>query len=277
MNNDTMMRKKLPIGIENFKEIRQPEYYYVDKTNLIKELVYDRGKVNLFTRPRRFGKTLNMSMIRYFFEIGCDKNLFEGLNIAKEKELCNCHMGKYPVVSVSLKDVDGLTFESACDGLRDIIAKEALRFAFLADSEKLSVTERNMYQALLRMENGLFAMEDYTLKASLHTLTMLLEKHYECKTILLVDEYDVPLDKAFQAGFYDEMVSLIKNMLSKALKSNDSLEFAVLTGCLRISKESIFTGLNNMKVFSITDVQFDEYFGFTDEEVKEMLAYYLIL
>lgn len=274
MNEPMMFRKKLPIGIENFKEIRQPEYYYVDKTNLIKELLTNAGKVNLFTRPRRFGKTLNMSMLQHFFEVGSDKTLFDGLNIAKEKEICDAYMGKFPVVSVSLKDVSGLTFESACNKLKRIIGTEAIRFSFLADSPNLEPTEKAMYKELLKFENGVFAMTEDALCGSLCTLTKLLEKHYGSAVVLLVDEYDVPLDKAFHAGFYNEMVTLIRDLLSIALKSNPSLQFAVLTGCLRISKESIFTGLNNLKVFSITDVQFDEYFGFTDKEVKEMLEYY---
>ncbi len=276
-NDDWMTKQKLPIGIEDFKEIRTDGYYYVDKTNLIKELLIKRGKVNLFTRPRRFGKSLNMSMLKHFFEIGCDKTIFEGLNITGERELCESYMGKYPVVSVSLKDVDGLNFASAFDSLRRIIVVEAMRFSFLEESSKLDVAEKEEYKALLKREHGELAMSADTLKASLQTLTKLLEKHYGCQVILLIDEYDVPLDKSFHAGYYNEMIDLIRNMLSKVLKSNTSLKFSVLTGCLRISKESIFTGLNNLKVFSIMDVQFDEYFGFTDDEVKEMLEYYDLL
>lgn len=267
-------KKKLPIGIENFYEIITENFYYVDKTNLIKELLINWGKVNLFTRPRRFGKSLNMSMFRSFFEIGTDETLFYGLKIAQEKELCEEYLGKFPVVSVSLKDVDGLTFQTARGKLRDIIGKEALRFSFLLESDKLEDVHKEIYCALIKMKDGMFLMSDTVLETSLHTLTLLLEKHYGCPVILLIDEYDVPLDKAFHAGFYEEMVSLLRNLLSIALKSNQALKFAVLTGCLRISKESIFTGLNNLKVYSVTDVQFDEYFGFTDEEVKEMLDYY---
>ena len=267
-------KKKLPIGIEDFREIITQDFYYVDKTNLIKELLGKWGKVNLFTRPRRFGKSLNMSMLRSFFEIGTDEKLFVGLKIAQEKELCEEYLGQFPVVSVSLKDVDGLTFRAASEKLRDIIGKEAVRFSFLLESDRLEDVQKDMYRALIQMKDGMFQMSDTVLETSLHTLTLLLEKHYGCPVILLIDEYDVPLDKAFHAGFYDEMVSLIRNLLSTALKSNQALKFAVLTGCLRISKESIFTGLNNLQVYSIMDKQFEEHFGFTDDEVKKMLDYY---
>lgn len=232
------------------------------------------GEVNLFTRPRRFGKSLNMSMLQAFFEIGGDKTLFEGLQIMQEKELCREYMGQFPVVAVSLKSVDGLTFETACSAMRSVIGLEAMRFSYLLDSACLTVDEKEMYRALVEVKNGRFTMPDSALLTSLQTLSLLLAKHYGRKVILLIDEYDVPLDKAFQAGYYTQMVSLIRNMFGNALKTNISLQFAVLTGCLRVSKESIFTGLNNLNTLSVTDVYFDEYFGFTDSEVKEILAYY---
>jgi len=241
-----MQKMRLPIGVDSFYKLRKNDYYYVDKTKLVKELLKDGGEVNLFTRPRRFGKSLNMSMLRHFFEIGTDTTLFDGLYIEKEKELCEAYMGKYPVVSVSLKDVDGLTFESACNALKYIIGKEALRFSFLAKSDKLEDTEKEMYKELIRFENGVFAMTHDTLCASLCTMSNLLEKYYGRPVIVLIDEYDVPLDKAFQAGFYNEMLAVMRNMLSRVLKTNDSLQFAVLTGCLRISKESIFPNGNSL-------------------------------
>jgi hypothetical protein len=269
-----MALKKLPIGIENFSNFFTDNFYYVDKTGLIKELLEHWGLVNLFTRPRRFGKSLNMNMLQTFFEIGCQKELFDGLKIAQEKELCESYMGQFPVISISLKDVEGLTFEAASDSMRMVIGREATRFLFLKDSDRLTDVQKNMYQAMINVENGVFTMPEAVLKTSLRTLSELLEEHYNRKVIILIDEYDVPLDKAFQAGYYDEMVSLIRNMFSSALKTNPNLQFAVLTGCLRVSKESIFTGLNNLSVMSITDVRYDEYFGFTENEVKELLEYY---
>ena len=271
------MRKKLPIGIENFEEFFSEDFYYVDKTLFIKELLQNWGKVNLFTRPRRFGKTLNMSMLKCFFEIGRDPALFDGLKIAQEKSLCEKYMGRFPVISISLKSVDGLNFESASVALRTIIGNEAGRFRFLRDSDKLTNDEKEAYAQLTEVgssQGGVYTMTGKMAEASLQTLSLLLEKHYEQKVILLIDEYDVPLDKAFQAGYYDEMVRLIRNLLGNALKTNDSLYFAVLTGCLRISKESIFTGLNNLKVHTISDVRYDEYFGFTNAEVDELLEFY---
>ena len=271
------MRKKLPIGIENFEEFFSEDFYYVDKTLFIKELLQNWGKVNLFTRPRRFGKTLNMSMLKCFFEIGRDPALFDGLKIAQEKSLCEKYMGRFPVISISLKSVDGLNFESASVALRTIIGNEAGRFRFLRDSDKLTNDEKEAYAQLTEVgssQGGVYTMTGKMAEASLQTLSLLLEKHYGQKVILLIDEYDVPLDKAFQAGYYDEMVRLIRNLLGNALKTNDSLYFAVLTGCLRISKESIFTGLNNLKVHTISDVRYDEYFGFTNAEVDELLEFY---
>ena len=267
---------KLPVGIENFQEIRQLGFYYVDKTKMIEHLLSQWGKVNLFTRPRRFGKTLNMSMLRYFFEIGTDPTLFDGLFISQNKELCETYLGKFPVVVLSLKNVDGLTFEEARYRLTELIAKEAERFGFLADSERLSENEKKMYQALTALADGRYTMDELLLVSAIQTISQLLYRHYGQKIILLMDEYDVPLDKAFQHGYYREMVSLIRGMFGQALKTNDFLYFAVLTGCLRVSKESIFTGLNNFKVLASTDARFDEYFGFTDEEVKILLeAYHL--
>ena len=271
------MRKKLPIGIDGFEKIRMNDFYYADKTLFIKELLQNWGEVNLFTRPRRFGKTLNMSMLKSFFEIGSDTSCFDGLKIMQEKALCKEYMGKFPVISISLKSVDGLKYESALAALRTVIGNEAGRFRFLRESSKLDIDDKNTYDQLIRMEtkgNSKYAMSDAALIDSLRTLSQLLEKHYGRKTILLIDEYDVPLDKAFQAGYYDEMVSLIRNLLGNALKTNDSLYFAVLTGCLRISRESIFTGLNNLKVHTISDVRYDEYFGFTDSDVDELLEFY---
>ena len=267
---------KLPVGIENFQEVRQLGFYYVDKTKMIEHLLSQWGKVNLFTRPRRFGKTLNMSMLRYFFEIGTDPTLFDGLFISQNKELCETYLGKFPVVFLSLKNVDGLTFEEARYRLTELIAKEAERFGFLADSDRLTENEKKMYQALTALSDGRYTMDELLLVSAIQTISQLLYRHYGQKIILLMDEYDVPLDKAFQHGYYREMVSLIRGMFGQALKTNDFLYFAVLTGCLRVSKESIFTGLNNLKVLASTDARFDEYFGFTDEEVKILLeAYHL--
>ena len=268
--------KKLPIGVDDFEKLIREDFYYVDKTGMIADLLRNWGEVNLFTRPRRFGKSLNMNMLKSFFEIGCDKNLFQGLSISKEKELCENYMGQFPVIFISLKGVEGLSFDAACKGLANIIGMEALRFSFLKDSPKLTEDEKALYSGYTHVKEGNFttASNIDSLAASLKRLSALLEKHYEKKVILLIDEYDVPLDKAFQYGYYEEMVSLMRNLLGNVLKTNSSLYFAVLTGCLRISKESIFTGLNNLKVMSITNAQFDEYFGFIDSEVKEMLEYY---
>lgn len=269
------MKVKLPVGIENFEEIRTAGFYYVDKTGLIRDLLENYGKVNLFTRPRRFGKTLNMSMLKYFFEYGHDRGLFNGLDISGEKELCDRYMGNFPVISISLKGVGGKNIGTARRWLCSIIGNEALRFSFLAESVNLSETERQQYKKLIALSgDGNFAIPDGGLEESLFRLSWLVQKHYGKKVIMLIDEYDVPLDKAYQAGYYDEMVDLIRSMFSQALKTNDSLQFAVLTGCLQIAKESIFTGLNNFNVMSVRDVHFNEYFGFTDQEVREMLAYY---
>lgn len=269
------VKVKLPMGIENFKEMRTMGFYYVDKTGLIRDLLDNFAKVNLFTRPRRFGKTLNMSMLKYFFETGSDGTIFDGLAISEEKELCREYQGKFPVISVSLKSVEGEDFEEAKGRLRAVIGTEALRFQFLTQSEHLSEKERQQYQALIHInENGLFAMEDEVLKDSLWMLSRFLRIHYGKNVIILIDEYDVPLDKAYQSGYYDSMVKLIRALFGQALKTNDSLHFAVLTGCLRVSKESIFTGLNNFKVYTVKDVCYNEFFGFTDMEIRTMLEYY---
>ena len=265
---------KLPVGIENFEEIRKNRFYYIDKTRFIEQLVTAGGKVTLFTRPRRFGKTLNMSMLRCFFEIGADASLFEGLYIAENRVLCKEHMGKYPVIFLSLKSVEGRTFEDAGYRMMELIGMEAERFGFLAESEYLSENERNRYKAMVSLHNGANAMDEKILISSLRILSQLLYKHFGQKAVILIDEYDVPLDKAFQNGYYHEMVSLIRGLFGMALKTNDSLAFSVLTGCLRITKESIFTGLNNFKVLSILDVRFDEQFGFTDHEVRKILKDY---
>lgn len=258
---------KLPVGIENFEEIRKSGFYYVDKTKLIEQLLQNWGKVNLFTRPRRFGKTLNMSMLRAFFETGADPSLFEGLYISKNKEMCAEYMGKYPVIFLSFKGVDGLTFEEAQTRVTTIIRTEARRHYELKNSDRLVDEEIAQFAQLL-------AGKPDDLTDSIRLLSELLYRHFDQKVIIIIDEYDVPLDKAFQNGYYREMVALIRGLFGQALKTNDFLRFAVLTGCLRISKESIFTGLNNFKVVSITDSRFDEQFGFTDEEVQRLLADY---
>lgn len=268
---------KLPVGIESFDEIRSDGYYYVDKTKLIEQLIDSRGKVNLFTRPRRFGKTLNMSMLKSFFEIGAASELFDGLYISHNKKMCDDNMGKYPVIFLSLKNVEGLDFQAAKYQMIEIIAKEAKRFVYLKNSDRLDIDDKSAYASLIRLEDGRYEMRDEALYASLQTLSELLYKHHCRKTVILIDEYDVPLDKAFQNGYYKEMVSLIRAIFGKALKTNEALDFAVLIGCLRVSKESIFTGLNNFKVLSIADTRFDEQFGFTDEEVQTLLESYGLL
>ena len=265
---------KLPVGIDDFRKLRESHFYYVDKTRLIEQLLLNWSEVTLFTRPRRFGKTLNMSMLKNFFDIGTDKALFDGLYISGNKELCDEYMGKYPVIFLSLKGVEGLTYEEAFEAFVRIMGKEVNRVSFLADSDKLTQIEREQYKGLTIMKNGRLAFDKEKLISSLQLLSQLLYKHYGKKTVILIDEYDVPLDKAFQNGYYNEMVSLIRGLFGQALKTNEFLQFAVLTGCLRISKESIFTGLNNFKVMSITDSRFDEQFGFTDEEVRKLLSDY---
>ena len=259
----------LPTGIEDFKEIRTDGYYYVDKTALIEQVLDKRSKVTLFTRPRRFGKTLNMSMLRYFFETGTDSKLFNGLYISQNAELCEKYMGKYPVIAISLKGVDADSYTKAKAQIIKIINREARRHRLLLKSEKLDSFDKELLTQLLSRN-----MEEDTITSSLQELTELLEAHFSKKVVVLIDEYDVPLAKAYENGYYNEMVLLIRNLFGNVLKTNDSLAFAVLTGCLRIAKESIFTGLNNFKVYSITNTEFDETFGFTNEEVRKMLVYY---
>lgn len=267
--------KKLPVGIEDFEKIRTQGFYYVDKTGFIEEFLDHWGEVNLFTRPRRFGKSLDMNMLKAFFEIGCKKHLFDGLKITQNTELCEKHMGQYPVISISLKSVGNSSFEAARNSLKYVIGTEARRFPFLAESNQLTEVEKKSYIALTTANDyGTFSMSNSALENSLLELSRLLAKHYNRKVILLVDEYDVPLDKAFQSGYYEDMVLLLRNLFSNALKTNPNLQFAVLTGCLRVSKESIFTGLNNLNVMSITDEYFSDAFGFTEQEVQQLLEYY---
>lgn len=265
---------KLPVGIENFEEIRKLGFYYIDKTRLIEQLLQGWGKVTLFTRPRRFGKTLNMSMLKSFFEIGTDKTLFDGLYISGNKALCDDYMGKHPVIFLSFKGVEGLTYDEAFDAFVRVIGKEISRVSFLADSDKLTMLEREQYKGLTIVEDGSFVFNKDKLISSLQLLSQMLYKHYGQKVVILIDEYDVPLDKAFQNGYYKEMVSLIRGLFGQALKTNEFLQFAVLTGCLRVSKESIFTGLNNFEINSIVDIDHDEQFGFTDDEVMKLLSDY---
>ncbi len=261
-----MERKRLPIGTENFEKLRHENLYYVDKTGLIRELLSNFSDVTLFTRPRRFGKTLNMSMLRYFFEVGTDKSLFDGLDISKETALCEQHMGQYPVISISLKGVEGWDFADARRRLWSMISTEAIRFYDVLSADQLNKFDQQKYDAI--------CAEEGNLEESLKLLSRLLYNHYGKKVVILIDEYDVPLDKAYQRGYYDQMILLIRQMLNAALKTNDALQLAVLTGCLRISKESIFTGLNNLRVNTIVDEKYDEWFGFTDTEVQDILCYY---
>lgn len=272
-----MEKLMLPIGYESLEEIRTEGFYYVDKTAMIRDLLSRRGKVNLFTRPRRFGKTLNISMLGSFFDINGDKAIFDGLDISKETALCEKYMGKFPVISVSLKSASAADFTTARALMCDTIGEEAMRFYDLLDSDKLSDEEKTVYRQLITVDTagqGIYNMTDAVLMGSLRTLSMLLEKHYGRKSVLLIDEYDVPLAKANEQGYYDQMITLVRGMFERGLKTNTSLQFAVLTGCLRVSKESIFTGLNNLKIFSIADEHCGSYFGFTDDEVKKMLEYY---
>ena len=264
-------KKRLPVGVENFEQIINDNYYYVDKTKLISELFHNGGMVNLITRPRRFGKTLNMSMLEHFFSLEGDHSIFDGLGITKDTKLCEEYMGRYPVIFVSLKGINAAAYDKAFNFAVQIMQRTAEEFQFLSDSECLSEHDKSVYRELLESN-----MSETVFCGGLKILSKLLEKHYRSKVILLIDEYDVPLAKAFENGYYDQMIFLIRNLLEQALKTNNSLKFAVMTGCMRISKESIFTGLNNLKVLSITDERYDEYFGFTDAEVKEMLKYYEI-
>ncbi|MCD7863757.1 MAG: ATP-binding protein [Lachnospiraceae bacterium] len=264
----------MPIGIDDFREIVTQDFYYVDKTEMIKDLLDNWGKVNLFTRPRRFGKSLNMSMLKCFFEIGTDRKLFDGLAVSRETKLCEEYLGQYPVISISLKTAHANSYERAMSELGTIIGKEALRFHFLLESPRLNEEEKELYRQLIRFDGinqGIFSFPEAVVTSSLNTLSMLLRKHYDQKVIILIDEYDVPLAKANEHGYYRQMVDIIRSMLDAALKGNENLHFAVLTGCLRVAKESIFTGLNNLKMYTPLDARCDEYFGFTDQEVRKML------
>ena len=263
-----MKKKKLPIGIEFFEDFKRDDFYYVDKTGFIRDLIDTRGSVNLFTRPRRFGKSLNMDMLKTFFEIGTDPSAFDGLEISREAAICERYLGKYPVISISLKDVEGLNYQTAYDMLGIIVSREARRFHFLLKSDNLMQYEKDRLLCLMK---GDFEKEAY-IHNSLRFLTELLYEHYGVPVIVLIDEYDVPLDKAYQNGYYPQMVTLIRSLFSQVLKTNKNLYFSVITGCLRIAKESIFTGLNNFKIRSISDIRFAEYFGFTTDEVKELLC-----
>ncbi len=267
----------LPVGVDSFEKIRKENFYYVDKTGLISDILHNWAEVNLFTRPRRFGKSLNMSMLKCFFEIGADRSLFDGLAVLEEQELCEKYMGQFPVISISLKGVAGLKYEDACRSFKSFVGEEASRFRLLVDGNQLSEEDKETYRRLIEPERngeGIYAMSDELLQQSLRLLSGLLAKYYGRKVILLIDEYDVPLDKAFQHGYYDQMVMLIRNLFGNALKTNPDLQFAILTGCLRISKESIFTGMNNFQVYSISETEFDEWFGFTRSEVQQMLEHY---
>ncbi|MDE7479475.1 MAG: AAA family ATPase, partial [Lachnospiraceae bacterium] len=264
-------KKKLPIGFDRFKLLREENFYYIDKTGMIRDLINSWGAVNLFTRPRRFGKSLNIDMLKAFFEIGTNTSYFDGLEIMQDTELCEKYMGKFPIISITLKDVDGLTYSEALDGMSFAISKEARRLQFLLESDKLTNIEKTMLEQLCYLD-----IEPKKQKSSLAVISELLYKHYGQKVIILIDEYDVALDKAYQNGYYNEMISHIRSFFSSTLKTNDYLYAAVITGCLRIAKESIFTGLNNFKVNTISDTRFAQYFGFTDSEVKDLLHYYAL-
>lgn len=268
----SLKRKMLPIGVENFEKLRRNDMYYVDKTEMISDLIMNHGDANLFTRPRRFGKTLTMNMLKTFFEIGQDASLFDGLTISSHSDICEKYQNKYPVVFISLKGATGSTYEKANSMIKQLVAEEYQRHSYLADSDILDSIEKDQFNRIRSI-----SLNEGDLENSLRTLTRLLCKHHNQKVILLIDEYDVPLDKSFLNGYYDDMVSFIRIFLGEALKTNDNTEFAVVTGCLRISKESIFTGVNNFKVFSVNDTRFSDYFGFTNDEVKEMLSYYGII
>lgn len=261
--------KRLPIGIENFEKIRTEDFYYVDKTGLIQELLENWGEVNLFTRPRRFGKSLNMSMLKYFFDVNTDKRLFDGLKISKETALCETYMGKFPVISISLKGINAMSYEKALEMAAPMFQYELGKFQYLLESKELTTHDKEVYRGLLE-----YHVDEGRMCYSFKALSALLYKHHGSKAVILIDEYDVPLAKAYEQGYYEKMVSFIRNLFEQTLKTNDNLQMAVLTGCMRISKESIFTGLNNLRVLSIADVRFDEYFGFTDCEVRELLKYY---
>lgn len=266
-----MAFKPLPIGVDNFEEIIEKQYYYVDKTLFIKELLDMRGKVNLFTRPRRFGKTLNLSMLQCFFEMNSYNadQLFKGLAIMETGEEYTKYMSQYPVISLSLKSMKQGSFELSYIQMKKMIAEEFRRLDFVLELDKLTKAEKDRFQAI-RDVNG----DDADYLDALRFLSACMMKCTGKKIILLIDEYDVPLENAYFGGFYNEMIPLIRSLFESALKTNENLEFAVITGCLRISKESIFTGLNNLKIISITNPTYAEHFGFTQKEVEDMLAFY---
>jgi len=269
--------KNLPTGWDDFERVIKDGYYYVDKTKLIGNLIETRSAVTLFTRPRRFGKTLNMSMLKNFFEIGSDPSLFDGLAIADNKELCQKYQGKYPVISISLKTVSGLSYGDALNRMRDVIGHEAEHFNFLLESDNLTENDKIGYRRMIMRDEKTrenYCMSEDTIISSLFELSYLLKKHYDTNVIILTDEYDVPLDKAHVHGYYDKMVELVRGMFHAALKTNPNLAFGVLTGCLRVSKESIFTGLNNLRIDSISMPRSGETFGFSDEEVENILRDY---
>ena len=260
---------KLPIGIENFKDMIQKNYYYVDKTLMIKELLEKGGYVNVFTRPRRFGKTLSISMLQYFFENTKKESahIFEGLDIVKMGEVYLAHQNKYPVIKLSLKAAEGAGFEKAFALFKTEIAKEFERHNYLLKSDELTIVQRQLYESIIDK-----SAEQESFQDSLKFLSECLEKYYNQKAIILIDEYDVPLEKAYFRGYYDEMIEFVRSLFGSALKTNDALEFAVITGCLRVSKESIFTGVNNLNIVSILSDSFGEHFGFTEPEVEVMMA-----
>lgn len=268
-----MPNMSLPIGIDDFQKLRENDYYYVDKTGIIKELLDKRAEVNLFTRPRRFGKSLNLSMLRYFFELSVDgKNnthLFEGLEIMSAGEKYTKEQGQYPVIALSLKAAKQPDFNMAYASLVDDIGREYDRHNDVLRSENISAADKEKF---IRIRDRKADRIDYA--KSLLFLSQCLEKYYGRKVLLLLDEYDVPLETAHYQGFYEEMTGFIRSLFESVLKSNPYLEFAVITGCLRISKESIFTGLNNLEIISILNVDYGEYFGFTESEVEKMLSVY---
>ena len=270
------MKKALPIGVENFKDIIESGYYYIDKSLFIKELLDMKGKVNLFLRPRRFGKTLNLSMLRYFYEDTGDmkkneenKSLFHGLKIMEQGETYTEHMGNYPVINLTLKSAKQPGFESAYSKLRKAIADEFQRHQYILADGKINEEDKKLYQ---KIADRKAEYDDYS--GALEFLSKCLYQATEKKTVILIDEYDVPLENSYFRGFYEEMVDFIRSLFESALKTNDYLQFAVITGCLRISKESIFTGLNHLKIISILDQRYSEHFGFTEAEVRQMMAYY---
>ena len=263
-------KQKLPVGIDCFEKLRHENCYYVDKTGFIIDLLNNYSEATLITRPRRFGKSLNMRMLEAFFSPESDKSIFDGLKITGEHGLCSEYMGKYPVISLSLKRINAASFSLAYKLASSVIRQAAAKvYDLVKDDINLKSFDNEILSQLLQSN-----IEESALYESLYSLSSILEKHYGKKVIILIDEYDVPLAKAYEHGYYDQMVFLIRNLFENTLKSNDSLKFAVLTGCMRLSKESLFTGLNNLEVMSVSDDTYSEYFGFTDREVQDLLKYY---